>query len=253
MLHNVRSYVHFQMQANECNNNNSSTPLLTWPNATSHDEAITCIQHTHKYKIFTYKASSSSSSHPPLSLYKRVPKHLTVLLPFKTRIATHTNTHTNRRKKTPHNCNNTVFKATTHTHTLSVRLDRERVCALACLLASRWSSSSWIHLWANLEKNACFGFYKSTARENLLRTSKILQKSAQRDKALLPESTRIPPSSPCRLCVSLPLYLCTSPLCLSSVSSSPSPLSLSPLFLRPRLRPSVPRSLSPVCQQQQQH
>jgi hypothetical protein len=27
MLHNGRSYVHFQMHANECNNNNSSTPL----------------------------------------------------------------------------------------------------------------------------------------------------------------------------------------------------------------------------------
>lgn len=45
----------------------------------------------------------------------------------------HTQTHTQtEEKKPPHNCNNTVFKATTHT--LSVRLDRERVCALACLL-----------------------------------------------------------------------------------------------------------------------
>jgi hypothetical protein len=73
---------------------------LTWPNATSHDEAISWIQHTHKYKIFTYKASSPSSSHPPLSLYKRVPKHLTIQLPFKTRIATHRHTQTEEKSPT---------------------------------------------------------------------------------------------------------------------------------------------------------
>jgi hypothetical protein len=84
--------------------------------------------HTQKYKIFTYKASSPSSGHPPLNLYKRVPQ-----TPYNTTAFqnSHCYTHTHKqKKKAPHKCNNTVFKATTHT--LSVRLDRERVSALAC-------------------------------------------------------------------------------------------------------------------------
>ncbi len=164
----------------------------------------------------------------------------------------HTHTHTHKqKKKAPHKCNNTVFKATTHT--LSVRLDRERVSALACFKMVFFFFFFFFFLDTSLSKprkKCLFRFLQIYSKRKLAQDIKTPPKIDTKRQGIAPR-IHSNPSFSCRLSVSVSLHVSS----VSCVSLSPLSLRprLAPLFLRPRLRPSVPRSLSPVCQQQQQH
>ncbi len=159
----------------------------------------------------------------------------------------HTHTHTNRRKK-PHTNATTLSLKQPHIHCLSVgpsvRLDRERVSALACFKLVFFFFYFLDTSSRKPRKKCLFRFLQIYSKRKLAQNIKTPPKIDTKRQGIAPR-IHSNPSFSCRLSVSVSLHVSSvSSVSLSSVSSSPCRLSLS-LSLSSVAPPPSRSSVSP--------